>query len=250
MSDADSPDRERPELARLRQRSERRQQRMRRARADLLGASPWIAVGLLGALPAPREPSALALLVWLALWSPVAGWLAGASALRLLAAATIPATWMLAFVLLEARALPDGAPGISAPAGAAAAWSGLFAAGFGAGRWAAGRAAWRWRGAGLVAAAVALATAAPLGAGLLEASWPAGFCARALDLSPVVLVVESAGITDWMWHPSTYVSAGVDRFQRAPFDAALAGPLTLLVGWAIAILGTALCARNPSSART
>ncbi len=237
------------QLQRARRRGARREQRAREARADVLAALPWAATGLLGALPAPDESSSVVLLVWLALWSSVAGFLAGASPLRLLAAAAVPGVWMLAFALVEAGVQGEdvgGSPvarGIPSPAGAAAAWTGLFAAGFGLGRIVHARGGSRWGWAGLVAALTAVAAGASLAGGLADRPWPPAWSAFALDVSPVVLVMESAGVADWMWHPSTYDSAGVDRFARAPFDPALAGPLALVVGCALAAVFTALARR-------
>ncbi len=71
--------------------------------------------------------------------------------------------------------------------------------------------------------------------GLGRAPWPPLVAARALDLSPVTLVAECAGL-DWLRRPAIYGPAGADSIgptERAPYDPMLAGGLALVLGCAL-----------------
>lgn len=64
--------------------------------------------------------------------------------------------------------------------------------------------------------------------------WSPEVAARLLDLSPMTLLMESAGV-DWMRHPAIYEAAGTDRIGpglRSVFRGPVAGSATLLVGCA------------------
>lgn len=157
--------------------------------------------GWLGAL-AHWEPGAdtgLCIWIWLSLWSLPAGALAGSlGGLR----------WSWAALLLGLAILPiaagdSGTSGSSwmAPCVALAA---LFLLGNalrgkpGVGVWCA---------AGSLATLVGLLVALPSAGGALSQPWPAEWAALALDLSPMVWVLELGG-ADWMRHPSVYELAG------------------------------------------
>lgn len=181
----------------------------------------------------------LSWLVWtalpLGLWAGRAG--AGAGAF-LGAAAAWAAAGVASALLGPARQLePDG---VRALCGVAVAL-GPLALGLGLG------AAWP-RAAALaayVALAVALvATGLPVGLGLrtdqqggqeLAARAP-DTASRLLDLSPVTIAAESAGI-DWMRHPAVYGPAGTDWFsgRRRPYSGT-SGAVALLLGIAAAAL--------------
>jgi len=205
------------------------------------------AVGALGALPsATSGADPVALLVWIALWSAPAGFACGAAGTRHPAlAALAPAAWMgLAAVVdgLSPRDLPS-------PAWGALAWSGLFAAGFGLGRLAPGR---PFGGIAALFLFSALLAALPVATGHLAAPLPPPAAARLLDLSPVTLVEECAGV-DWMRHPAVYDPAGsadIDPSLRIAYRGSLAGPLAFVVGCALAAVGVGLArARSKASAR-
>jgi hypothetical protein len=81
----------------------------------------------------------------------------------------------------------------------------------------------------------ALLAGLPGRGGALGAPLEPALARLALDLSPATLVLESAGV-DWMRDPAVYDPVATDRFQRLPYRGALAGPLVLLVGCALASL--------------
>jgi hypothetical protein len=189
-------------------------------------------VGALGALPSRSGTcDPLALLTWLALVAAPAGFLFGAGGHELVRfGAVAPGTWMVVLALVDAPT----ERGLATPLFAALAWSGLFAGGAGLGRLFP-RAA--WRGAGLLLLLAALLAGLPGRAGIGTRPWPPAAAARLLDLSPVALVCESAGVRDWMWRAEVYEPVGVDRFARRPFRGSLAGPGTLVVGCLLAVIG-------------
>ncbi len=196
-------------------------------------------LGALGAWPGERGPDPLAALAWIACLAFPLGLAAGA--LRLKAwpfAASVPALWMIALALagaLSERALP-------APQWAALAWSGLFAAGWGLARPAC-------PGPRTIAAAAVLSfglAVLPSAGAVLGRPWPPARSARLLDLSPVTLAVESAGV-DWMHHPAVYEPAGaldIDPGLRVAWNGKLAGPGLLLVGFGIAAFGAGRARRR------
>lgn len=193
--------------------------------AVLLGA-----VGALGALPAiDGKSDSLALLTWIA-------WIAAASGCIFPArgrdlwrfGAVAPAIWMAALALVDGRA----EHALPAPAWAAAAWTGLFFAGAALGRIAPDA---RWRNGAALLLVAAVLSALPARGGLPGAPLPPRATAVLLDVSPVVLLAETAGVRDHMWHRSLYGPAGVDRFARAPWSGPLAAGTVLLVGCALAL---------------
>lgn len=75
--------------------------------------------------------------------------------------------------------------------------------------------------------------------------WEPHVGAYLLDLAPTTLVSESAGL-DWMRHSLVYGPAGADSMGpeiRLPYRGSLAGPLSLLLGCALALRSRRL-ARN------
>jgi len=213
-----------------------------------LGAALALAgAGALGALPlgaGPADP--VGLCVWIAAIAPAAGALAAAAGLHgLVLAPVVPVGWAFALVALDATR----ASGLPTPAWAAVAWSGLFAAGFGVARAVAPRPAAGVRVAAWLLVLGALAAALPVGSGIVRFDTGAvapAWRARALDLSPASLVVESAGV-DWLLQPALYARArtsDIDPALRRAYRGRLAAPLVLVVGFALAAGGSALSRRN------
>lgn len=211
---------------------------------QLLLAVAFGALGALGALPGEHGPDPLAELAWLAIVALPCGLGCGALELRAWPfAASVPALWMIALALAGAmseRALPT-------PVWAALAWTGLFAAGWGIAR--ASAAGVRQCAVGLCLAL--LVSVLPAAGSFLGRPWPPKVAARLLDLSPVSVCMESAGV-DWLRHPSIYEPAGaldIDPGLRQPFRGKLAGPGLLLLGCALAAFGAARAhARDRASA--
>jgi len=198
----------------------------------LLSASCAVA---LGGLPLGVAADPLALLAWLALAAVPLGILCGARGLALWPwSAMVPAGWMILFALASAfseRAVP-------APHGPALVLCGAFLCGWALGR---GWPAAAWSSSGLAWALLALASALPMGLWIQDGAFPPAATARLFDLSPVTLVIESAGV-DWLRHPLLYETArtyDIGPELRGPFRANLAGPVCLLVG----CLGAWLAAR-------
>jgi hypothetical protein len=203
-----------------------------RALAVLAGAA---GLGLLGCLPgAAGAGDPVTLLAWLALSSPALGAWVGSTRIGFFPfALAVPAAWGLAFVLAHASA-PRPLP--SAP-WALCALAGLFGLGFAIGR----RARAALGGAGAVLLATLALAGAPVGCGVLAGgaelarSRPRA-AARLLDLSPLVLVLDCAGL-DWTHaQDDVYRRAGVEWFTRRSFRGDLAGPAVLVVGCALALL--------------
>lgn len=203
--------------------------RPRIAARDFGAAFALAALGCLGALPAtPAGPDPVATLVWIALAALPIG--VGAGAIRLRAwplAPVIPAVWMVVLTMVDAASPRD----LPTPGWGALVWTGLFAFGFALGR------RWPARGAAIAAiafGACALLAALPSGFWALEKPWPPALAARMLDLSPVTLLAECAGL-DWLRHPAVYESAGtadIDPSLRSAYRGVLAGPASFLVGCA------------------
>lgn len=195
--------------------------------------------GLLGALPAAWSGGdPVALLMWLGIWAPAAGFLCGAAGVRLLPVGlAAPVTWIAPLALLL-----GSSPGWSLPwlAWPTLAWTGLFAAG-----WALGTAAPRhmWRGAAALLLLGASLTGLPGRGGLSAKPWSPSVASFLLELSPATLLAECGG-ADWMRHPAAYESVGTDRFQRAPWRGSLAGPAVLLVGCGLAAASAGLRRRR------
>ena len=193
------------------------------------------------------------LLVWMALIAAPVGWLAAGLGLRLWPVGwAIPCSWAIPVVMADAGTV---VPLPSAP-WAAMAWCGLFATGFGAATIWPGRA---WAGAAGLFALAALAsgvlTLGGLGRGGSVGVWGPATGARLLDLSPVVLLGESAGL-DWMRHPSVYRTGGTAHMgpeMRSAWQGSLAGPGALVFGCIVLALGRWRSRRHtlrPSQAST
>ena len=175
----------------------------------------------------------LPLLGLLGVCAPVLGALLATLGFSVVSAlAFVAALWLgSSFAVPDALGL-SGLPGV---------WLGVLAAlglaGFG---YACGSLAGRAGGAAAAALAglAALSAALPTRGGLadepLARSRPA-HAARALDLSFVGFVVESAGV-DWMRHHTVYEPAGTDWFsdRRRPWRGRVAAPLAVVLGWALA----------------
>lgn len=206
------------------------EQRAASAGRALLATLALALLGLVGALPLdPPGPYAgadpLFALAWAAVLAPVAGALA--VQLRVPPwpyGIAVPAAWVGA-VLWGALHSPRLVP---TPLWAAAAWMGLFALGGAVAELARPR---PLRAVYAIALAACALNLAPFGPGLAGVPWPPEVAARLLDFAPLTLVIESAGI-DWQRHEFVYRAAQTDRFERAAFSGALAGPLCLLLGYA------------------
>ena len=199
------------------------------------------AVGALGALPARSGAAdSLALLTWLALVAAPAGYLYGAARADLLRfGAVAPACWMVALALADA----PSPTGLATPVWAAAVATGLFFAGAALGRlWSEAM----WAGAGALFLCMSLSSGLALRGGAWSTPWPPATAAVLLDLSPVTLVCESAGVRDWMWREGVYEPAGVDRLTRRPWRGSLAGPTVLVVGCALAACFSRIGRRDAS----
>ena len=203
-------------------------------------------VGLLGLAPGVAGAfDPVTLLAWLVLVAPACGVLAGASGVRLWPAGLIPpALWAALLVqaeLASERHLPTPSYGMAVPAG-------LFFAGLAL-------------GARLPARPVALAggvlffmlLASGLGVrgtiGAADAAFARSHprvATALLELSPLVLAFECAGVDYAHMQPDVYARSTIEWFPRRPYDGALAGPVVLLVGSVLACLtARARRARNP-----
>lgn len=215
-------------------------------------AAPLVcaAAGLAGLLPGAagaRDP--VALLAWLALVALGAGWLVGASARRARARALlVPLAWAAALAL----AARDGRAPAHPLLGLAAA-TGLYLVGHALGSLC-GR---PWAGAGACVLVALVASGAAVQGGFepdgrgAETSWAAerpAAARAALALSPLVLVLESAGLDLTHVHPRFYRSSGVEWFPRRPPRAGLAAAASLVVGSLAWTLGALCCRRRGSRA--
>jgi hypothetical protein len=197
--------------------------------------------GLLGALPGEGSPSAPAILAWLALWGPAAGAALGRLGVPLLPfALAVPASWSLL--------LPLAGFGLVTPLWALCAVAGLFATGHALGRLArvgpSSRsdplAALRAAGIGLLAALAATGASVGFGLGARPTGAPPRWVTAALDVSPVGLVAECAGI-DWARaQPEVYARSGVEWVPRRPWRGSLAAPTVLVVGCSLSWLAAFL----------
>lgn len=191
--------------------------------------------GALGLLPtAAGAVDPLALLAWLALLAAAAGHACGALGIALLPyGLAVPGLWATLVVLADLASPRD----LPTPLWAMAAVAGLFGLGTALGA----RLGRPLAGAGALLLAALLAAGAPVQGGLSRgASWGARHprLARALvEASPVVLVLECAGL-DWTHaQPDVYRLSGVEWFLRRPYRGPLAGTAVLVLGCA---LGSAL----------
>jgi hypothetical protein len=101
-----------------------------------------------------------------------------------------------------------------------------------------------WTGAGALFLFASLCSGLAVRGGAWSIPWPARAAAVMLDLSPVSLVCESAGVRDWMWREGVYEPAGVDRLARRPWRGSLAGPTMLVVGCILAACCSRVGRRN------
>jgi len=197
------------------------------------------ALGALGLLPGTRGAfDDVALLAWLALLALPAGVLAGSCGARPWPTGLlVPGLW--AFALVPAALLGDG-PKAPLPLAGLGVCTGIFLSGLALGA--------RLRGRGLPWA----------GGSFLFVLFLTGFCVRgalardgapashasalvmraALELSPLVLVLESSGI-DWTHsQPTMYTHSGVEWIPRRSYRGPLAASTLLLVGSLLALSST------------
>jgi hypothetical protein len=207
--------------------------RRARDRRDLWRALAGAAAGAIGALPvhstarpdAALAPDPLVLLAWLALVAPACGCaLAGIGLTRAAFAAAVPGAWMIVLALADGASRRD----LASPLWGSLAIAGLYFGGAAIGRALARRAL-------PLAAALLIATALlavlPGRARWAGSPWPPRVASALLDLSPVTFAAESAGV-DWSRHASVYATVETDRFERASYRGALAGPVALVLGCA------------------
>lgn len=125
--------------------------------------------------------------------------------------------------------------------GARSPWAALVIAGYLAAGHALGcaRPGARLRDAGLALLVLSLLAGLPSLGGLMgHAPWSPPVTSWLLDISPVVLVLESAGV-DWLRHPAVYGPAGGDGLGpdlRGAWSGEVAGPVVLLLGCALTAL--------------
>lgn len=226
---------------------------------DPPGRAALAAAALLGALGGLSGPAGafdpVQELLWLALLAPAAGVLVGASGVRLLPfGLAVPGVWCFLVVLADARSAQD----LPTPLGGLAVLTGLYAGGLGAGSLLRRR---PLSHSGLALLATIVAGALPVQGFLARADAPLArddpayapgaaprqrLARAALELSPIVLVLESSGV-DWTHaHPRVYEASGVEWLPRRPWRGSLAGPTVLVVGLA---LGFLLSRRARSTAR-
>lgn len=201
------------------------------ARGPLQPALLHLAVFFSGALGLFSESALESSLVWLALWTPALG--AAARGLELHWHGLLPLAWAFGLALLFGEQVES--------LGLSLSLLGLYAAGALAGALLAlgGIAAAPWSSASAALLLAGLLTAAPAGGGMLARPWPPEVTALLLDLSPVVLVTEAAGL-DWMRHASLYELAGTGdlppdmRMAWSPGVAMALAALTLgALAWAL-----------------
>ena len=196
--------------------------------------------GLAAALPrAGGEPDPLALVAWLVLIAPAAGFACGALGVRLYPwGLAVPAVWMVALVQVDLASQRD----LVEPVWPGLLWTGLFAAGLGIGTRFPGR---PWGGAGLVLLLGLAAAGLGIQGGLAlgDSAWARthpGLGGFLLELSPLAWAFDAAG---WDWvhaNPLAYRLSGVEWVPREPWKGRLAGPAVLVVGCIAAALSSAL----------
>jgi hypothetical protein len=199
---------------------------MTAARSFLATVASGILIGALGLAPgAAGALDARTLLGWLALVAPAAGAYLGPRATAP-ALALVVAVWGLGWSFLAG---PE-----------AGVWPPCVLAGFFATGVASGRRAGPGAAGGLLFTTLVL-SGLPLG--FLWLPGGAEFAPRAprlaaflLDLSPLVLVFDTAG-HDWLHaQPEVYARSGIEWFPRRPWSGNLAGPTLLVVGCLLAVL--------------
>ena len=206
-------------------------------------AAAWTGVlalvaGALGALPNGSGPGSdpVALLAWLALLAPAAGFACGSAGLALWPwSVSVVGGWCL-LLASAAAGREDWPPGLAWAAGLLL---GMFAAGHGLGRLLPGR---ELAGAGVLLLLAGLAAGLPGRGGAGGRSWgerdPA-WGLRIYAASPVALMLETAGV-DWARHPAMYDPAGTEWFsdpgRRTPPAPGLAAGVALVVGCVAGLL--------------
>lgn len=201
-------------------------------RRGALALAGTAAAGFLGLLPASgggTDP--VATLAWLCLIAPASGALAGAAGVRLFPLGLgVPGLWLCVLVWADVSSGGD----LPAPIWGALVVAGLHAFGLGLGLLAPRR---PWALAGGLSFALLLATGLCVQGGLGERSWAEahpGLARSLVELSPLVLVTECAGL-DWTHaQPEMYALSGVEWFQRRSYRGPLAAPVVLLVGCTLA----------------
>ena len=198
-------------------------------RPALIFASALLVAGV--ALPGAAAGSVTAL-AWAALVAPAAGHLSG-SQRAFLSRQLAPLAFGLVvlFAFFAFRAAPVSA------------WSALVLTGFFLLGVASGRSTRSaWSGGGLwLTLTLALAGAA-IGYGQLARPLPPALTACLLDISPLSLVLESAGV-DWMRHPALYDPAGtvdIGPELRQAWRGTVAGPALFVVG-CLALAASSAC---------
>jgi hypothetical protein len=206
-------------------------------RTSLRPSAFWIGALSLGLVAGWGQP---AFLVWAAWLAPCAGWHTGAQAGPRRALAPL----VVAFGILAAL----GAIAMYGALGALGAWGALASLAclpFGLARRFCSTGSGS-PGAGALAVLGLILVIAPSGAGLLEGGWAKRsprLAGLAMDASPMVFVIESAGL-DVLRMPLFYESDTTDFVMgtRRPWETPLAPMVLLVVGWASTLL--------PSRSRT
>ena len=201
-------------------------------------------LGLLPGVAGAADP--VAALAWLTILSVGVGWWCGAEGVPLVPdACAVPGTWALFLVLAGiggVRELPFPLHGLLVVAG-------LFGAGYAAGAVAA-RAP--LAGAGVCIFLVLATSGLAVQGGFATEEAAEGAWARThpglarvfLEISPVVLALESSGWDLTHAHPRFYASSGVEWFPRRPWQGRLAAPAALVVGSLLAALASAVRRRR------
>ncbi len=200
--------------------------------------------GVAGALPrAGGEPDPFALLAWLVLLAPAAGFVCGSFGVRLYPwGLAVPGVWMLVLVQVDLASERD----MVQPLWPGLLWTGLFAAGLGAGTRFPGR---PWAGAGLLLLLALAAAGVGIQGGLAlgDAAWAREhptLGAWLLEVSPLAWAFDAAA---WDWihaNPVAYRLSGVEWIPREPWKGRLAGPAVLVLGCAVAGLVSALARKR------
>lgn len=197
----------------------------------VLALGGWGAPGLLAGSRGVPDP--LGALAWVSLIAPAGGYAAGARGVRLWPLApVVPVIWMAIVGAADGFSERD----LPALAWAALAVAGLFAIGFAL---PAAVGEFPWRGVGallLLAGGLALLSLPGL---VLRSAFPPRIAAHLLDVSPVTLAAECAGV-DWMRHPPVYegsATVDIDPTLRSPYRGEVAGAWVLGVGCAGAVWG-------------
>jgi hypothetical protein len=213
-----------------------------------MGSRPYLYLAVLLGLGlavyplcADSRQAGVSTLIWLSLWAAPAGALASRAGLL---GWVVPAGWLLALTPGIGGQLP-GLPGLRFELFyAGLVLGGLFGVGWGVGRASVSRS--MSSAAVLLLFGLLLAGLPSLGGLAGTAPWSPALAACFLDLSPVSLVLESAGV-DWMRHPAVYSPAGADSIDpllRLPWVGTWAGPCTLLLGCLTSWMGIQCATRS------